>query len=331
MGKMSMTLSDFKKQLQERHGYDDEFAETLSIMAESLSDYYGEEYSSLVYSTVLSTIYEKASLKDGSIVYETGYDVLKRKGLVNSKDAKKELDEEFRRDGAISTFKPSVALDGSSQEITGSTNVTVLPYYFNSENPSSLGILARETMRQLGSSLNASEIEGNTLRIHKGLCTEEYTISKVGDQTEWVKTSSFGRGLEEGRIRYDELCFMRENYDENYEPTGPSTTRIIAGYLSDNLNLRSIMRESAITKDKTGLQSAIDENISIGYEDFIRQIDELDRLEKEALKSVVDSNALKKAAAQRDNYFADIVAPNVRALEASIKRDEVMTNGYTKS
>ncbi|MCI8498063.1 MAG: hypothetical protein HFG33_01495 [Bacilli bacterium] len=324
---MEKLLDDYKERLKSTRGYDEDFAQTLSILADDLTEYYGEEYETLIYDTILSTEYTKADLKKGSIVYETAFDILDKKGLLDDTVDKKECDTEFRRNGTISVVKPKLQKTDDGYSVNGIERETVLPYYFNSENPASIGILARETMSHISSALGTYEVDGNSLMQRQGIRKTTYILK--GEKKTVVEET--GIGLEEGMLRYDELCFMRENYDSNYEPTGFSNTRIVAGFLSDNLGLRDIIKEARMTKDISTLKSVIDANTTNGYEDFMRQLDEMYRLERETLENVLDPEEFLVASNKRDEFYADIIASNVGQLEANIKKEEVITSGYRKS
>ena len=83
-----LELNDYKDALKEKYGYTEDFAETISIIADDLINHYGEEYKQLIRSAIQSCKYViRQKTKKGM---ETVKDTKKKeKMLDNTNDSQK--------------------------------------------------------------------------------------------------------------------------------------------------------------------------------------------------------------------------------------------------
>lgn len=321
-------LCDYKNRLIEKHDYSEDFAQDLAVMTESLAEYYGPEYSSLVYDAVLSTKYVVAGRKPNSNVYETVFDVLKRENMLEPINGEDPLEQQssLKHSRGTATTRPSISYDGSEYHVDRVDRIVALPHYFDANNPDSMANISRETMRIINNYLKGYEIEGHTLSVHDGLATttQKLSLSEEGQVTRTPKEKK-GTGLEEGMVKYDELCFVRSYYDANYDSPQEPTARLIAGYLSDSLGLKDMLREAQITKDTIPLQSAIDAQVEESYTGLVSRLDNLQNLEILKSKYITDVDKFPSIEEDIKNKFTSEIAPIVQRLGASISLDEDFT------
>lgn len=331
MIKKGAEIFDYKEELKNRYGYSEEFAESLTLLADDMVDYLGEEYANVVYDTILSTEYLIAGQKKKSKVYESPIDVLDRIGLLDGITSPQKDELPRTNQDGISIDTPRIELKDGSFTITGTRRVIVLPHNFNNESISSIRELFKTTLEAIKASLNEYEIDGKLLTIKSGLQVQNRTLSnKNGDLTSTV-SNTIGEGLEKATTSYDELCFMRQYHDSNYDVKGDSSLTVLAGYLYDNLQLRDTIRVASVTKDYSVLKETIEKTTSLDYDTFMSQIDALERLEKEIQRSVLDTEALNKAIRNRDDYFTTVVAPSIQEMNSVLMKEETLKDGYKKS
>lgn len=326
-------LNEYKNRLKSSYGYSEDFAETLALMSESLADYYGDEYSEVVYDAVASCKYVVAKLRKNQKIYENVQDVLKREGMINEVKGESSPTKmgDSRQIGGVFTSKPHITHRDGRYEIDHIDRMIVLPHHFNTESYASLATLAHETGRLVREHLNGYYIEGDTMTIKSGLSTrtEKLSVDKDGNVVRTFE-SEIGVGFDRAATSYDELSLMRKMYDSNYDTPNYAVGREVAGFLADNIGLSSIMREAAMTKNRGELASVFDSHMDIGYEEFLRRFDAMHRLDYER-REALEVDDIKKKSEELEAYFEREVAPVVRAMQGSIRKDEVMEYGLNKS
>ncbi len=311
-------LCDYKNRLIEKHGYGEEFAQDLAIMAESLEEYFGLEYSGIVRDTVLSTTYVQAGRKKRSNMYETTDDVLDRTCKYNEI-----LPREKKPVGPVGVSIPNIIWDGEKFNITEIERVVALPHYFDANNPDSVAGISRETMRLISGSLRGYSIDGNTLTINSGLSQEIHrlTLNPLGD-IDLTPIKKVGSGLEEGLLKYDELKFTREYYDPTYDTPQEPTSRLISGFLSDGLGLKDMLKEARMTKDQEPLRNALSAMMDVELDEFSRRMDVIQNLEKLKSKNLSNVDKINELNKAIETYFETDIVPTVRDIHPGITAEQ---------
>lgn len=314
---MAFILNDYKEQLIKKHGYREDFAQDLSIMCETLIDYFGKTYENVITDALMKTKFVIAQKRPRSNINETVFDVLTRENMIDETS-----DIEFLK-RTTSTFvnKPTVIQDNGTYKLVNTNMMVVLPGYFNSSNPDSISILAKEAMNAVKSCINGLTIENNNLIERHGLEVTTYSLSEQNGQILRKKESSKGSGLENGLNSYHQLAITRSFYDTTFEISGNDYERLVAGYLCDNLNLKDLIFEAQITKNTDSLQEVLDNQYPNGYKSLLAILDELDKLEKERYESILDNQQLKATNAKLEEHFQNAVAPLIRNISNNLTND----------
>ncbi len=331
MIKKGAEIFDYKEELKKSHGYSDEFAECLVLLADDMIAYLGEEYAEVVYDTIRNTDYMVATQKKKSKVYENTSDVLERIGVLKDLTVEQasELSDGNKRSANISI--PTIAFDGKEYRLTNIRRVIVLPHHFNPDSIASIKELFKNTLEAVKNSLNTYSIDGTVLTVKNGLQVETRNLSYRNGEVASTLSNIKGEGLEKGTTLYDELCFMRTYHDASYDVQENSDLRILAGYLYDNLDLRDSIRVAAITKDYDNLKEIIEKTSGLDYDTFMAQLDSLYAYEKEISKSILDSEELTRANQKRDDYYKGAIVPMINEMNNTLTKEEMLKDGYKKS
>lgn len=325
MLKNKKLLFDFKEEIKNKYGYDEELAETIAMTAESIIDYMGSEYESIILEAISSCKYIIANNfkldENGKQVgiAENIYDVLKREGMLEHIEGSTVNDGDLKRAGGVYTSVPRISEHEGKFTIDSIDRVIVLPNYFNHNNPASLGTASHETMHLVKAYVKEYEIEGNKLKQRFGLGHGEYSLGVQGGKVIRTLIKETGIGTEEGANTYDELSLIRNTYDSNYEVYGYPYQRSICGYLADGIGLGPIIREAQLTGDIDEVKKLFDTHIDIGFEGFNEKMDETVRLEYERFANIFDEEKYKESLDKLQKLFETELAPRVRSFEASLK------------
>lgn len=328
MLKTDKLLFDYQVELQNKFGYGPEFAQDLVLAGESIVDHLGVEYESVVFGALASckiVITEKD---------ETVYDrLVKEDMLVQVKDDGTVLtDENIKRSGGIGVSKPSISYDGENFKIDRVQKMIVLKHGFDANSPYHLGKLIHELYHIVRSYLNEYSIEGSTLIQRSGLAITKDELTVVDGKVTRTFKEELGSGFEEGLTSYDQLCTMRKSYDSAYDVEGYDYLRAVASVVTEHMKLGTTIKEAQTTKNYSSLKSAFDANSDLGYEGFLRMMDELMRKEYARQRSVLDEGKLKESTDAMNEYFEKTVCPIVRNMESKIELDMgAVQNGFTKS
>lgn len=327
LDKNEKLLCDYKDELIEKYGYDEEMAENLSVMAESFCDHYGEDFRSSIYNALLSCKVIKAQTRQNSAC-ETVKEVLEKEGMEDTVSKSPLVKEDMKTATVAFKAVPRISHEDGAFKIDRVDRVIVLGARFNWESPASLGDLAREFDKLVNSYLNGYTIEGDTLVIKTGLATRTETLKKTTRGIKRTFASSNGIGLERGMNVYTELKLIRESYCSLFDVIGDDYERLIAGFVVDCLGLGEIINVARLTKDTSELQTVFDANMANGYEAFLDEVDKLSSLEVKRVHSLEDNEALSKISQQISSQFCYSIAPLVREMEANLKSSEVNLHGY---
>lgn len=309
-------LSDYKDRLMERHGYDEGFAQDLAVMADSIIDYYGPAYKDTVEEAILSTKYIISKRLKNSIIYERPDSIIKRELTDCITDKKEPIN------GPIGASAPSISFNGTDFHIDSIERVVALPHYFDSNNPDSMAGITRETLGIIDEYLRGYEIDGENLIIRRGLSEqiEKLSVSLDG-KVDRETIDKFGMSLEEGILKYDTLSIIRESYDPTYDSSQETASRLIAGFISDGLELRDVLREGRITKNIELLREALASRFGTDLDELSRRMDYLSNLEKSKLNNLYDACRAKQLDETIDRYFEKSVAPAFLSPQADLEAE----------
>jgi len=320
---MKKMLDEHKNDLKYKFGYDEAFAETITVSVESIVDYFGPEYEDIAWNAVKSCkiVIANKEKKDSkgkkTTIFESVIDVLKRENMVNSYSTKVDF-ETLKRDKGVYISNPVIVNENNEFQIKGVERLIALDSSFSEQSPGSLAILTNQLMTLIKSYVNEYEIHGDVLVQKNGLASSHYKLSFFNDQINILPVQSLGEGLEKGVNSYDELKIVRINYDSNYEAFGFVYQRLIAGFMVDSLEMGNAVKTAELVKDDKALKQLFDES-GLDYNEFLSRIDVLAQKDKERILYSFDSDKLKNSNAELEAYFVTSIVPMVRTLNASIK------------
>lgn len=298
---MKKMLIDYKDELIEKYGYSEDFAETLSIVTDSICDDTKDEYSDLIWNAVLSCKYS-----------------------VHQKPEKKISDYSKREGMFIST--PTIESSDKGYVITSVNKEIILPSNFDTESISHIGILTNMTLSLVRSAQNEFNIQGNKLKQRQGVMQKEYDIVNEDGSITLTNPVTTGIGLEKGITSYTELSIMRNDFDSNYESSkGSDFERVVAGTLIDGFGLKDTLNKASISGDYSELEAVIRENTGKSLNEFLSVIDELDALEVQRANSTLDSDKLKQSIEKLNRYYENTVAPSIAPLSNAVEHKKEKT------
>lgn len=333
MLKNGKLLADYRDELIKEWGYEEALAEDISMMAESLISEYGEEYEDAILDAIKNTEYAVARERGNNNRRETIYDVLKRNDMLDTVLTGKTMigEPELKSASSFFAMKPELSFDGERYSIKGVRRLAILPSTYNSANPDSVAKLAEISDHAIKSSLNSLEINGDELISRSGFVKKTIKLANNNGTVTSTIESEIGRGFDEGLSSYTALHVTRCDYDGNYDIQDDSSLRLVAGSLMDSLNLRSVIREAAITKDDETLRRYFDEFTDKGYDAFLREMDNLLMGDFNRKRNSVDAEAHKRALTDMDEIFTRSVAPIVNELAMQMVEKGYMEDVDQKS
>lgn len=311
----SFLLSDYKEKLKKKFEYDEDFAEEIAIMASSLADFYGGAYEDVVYDALLNCKVVKATTRENSVIRENVSDVFKRENFNSSikVDILKNLDRGY-------FMEPSIESENGTFKLVGVNRIIVLPGYFNSSNPESLGILAKACIELVKSSISSYSIKDNVLTTKTGYVTTKEKLENTSYGIIRSYISSKGLTLYNGMNCYDQLCLIREMYDSSYDVHGDDYTRILSGVILENLGIKDELRLYEIAHSSQ-LKNVFKEHFGISFDEFLNITDSLSHLEYDRKSSFMDEEKLKLALSKLDSQFNEI-ATKMRSLGNTYETNE---------
>ncbi len=320
-------LYDFKEEIKQKYSYDDDLAETIAMTAESLIDYFGVEYESLILEAISSCKYviaKKEKEIDGKLspVFENVYDVLKRENMILDIKGTTISDGDLKRASGVYTSVPKLSFTDGKYNIDKIDRIIVLGSHFNKDNPASLGLIAHETMHMIKSYINEFTIDGDKLVERRGLGKTEYKLTNSNDGINLSLEKETGVGIEEGLNSYDELKLVRTAYDSNYETYGYAYQRVVAGILIDNINLDEYIKKAQLTGNTEELKNIFDENILGGYDEFIRDLDSTVELEYKRFEYILDIEKSKEYLNELDKIFEERLVPKLQSIKKSLENSQ---------
>lgn len=330
MNKNGELLFDFKERIKSKYGYDEEFAETISMAAEDIAYHLGEEFASVVYRAFEECKFViQKGMKTGDKKRETVLDVIKNEGMYEEIRKDTTTEENLQKATSAYVSVPQMSFDGSTYQIDSINRMIVLPSNFNNDSIGSYQTLIHEGLRLVNSYINEYQIEGDILTIKSGLATETQKLSKDGKNVNRTFVSRTGQGLESGINLYDEMSIVSEARDANHTPTGNDNLRLTAGQLMDGMGLKEIIRTARMTKDDTELRKIVDDYSLGGYEEFIQTLDEEKALEIERSKALLDDEQRQKVEQAIKEHFENKTAPQMQSIKHNIAKE--VEYGYRKS
>lgn len=315
-------LCDYKDELKSTHGYTEETAENIAMMAESIANYYGDDYKDVIYDAIKSCKFISAKNKKSGIM-ETTEDILKNNGIDTSLTSHSDLKSATVAYGAA----PTIVAKNGQYELQNVARVMALSPRFSWDNPDSLNNLAIEADRLLGNYLQGYTIDENSLTIREGFRTKSISLSSnKNGEVEGTIVEDVGSGLEEGTVLYEAQSITRENYSPTYDATGYDYTRISMGNIIDNLKLSDLIKTARVTKDKREFVDAIDKISSRGFGALESTLDELYRLETSRRESFQNPQDVDSISRQLDTHFQNEVGPIMVEMASTLGPREEMQN-----
>lgn len=307
---MEFILDDYKKKLIKKFDYDEDFAEDIAIMADSLINYFGDEYSGLIYDALLSCKICIAPSNRTVTLRDNINSILESEELID-----KFSEEDLQNNSLGLLSSPEITFEDGVFKVTGINKIIILPSHFNSSNPDSLGILAKECIKLIKSELNTYTIEDNTLITKSGILTRKESLKSTKTKIKRKCIEEKGTSLKHGLDSYDQLCLIRTEYNNDYDVHGNDYSRIVAGFLLDYLNLKSEIRKAEILHNDSDLREVFTSTLKKPLEDFLKMTDELTHLEHARKQSLTGSDEdVLKARNKLDFYFSTTVATTMRSL-----------------
>ena len=317
---MKKPLNDFKLELIKKYQYEENFAETIAIMADSIVEHYGEEYETLVTDAIMSCKYIISGTKDNK--YENAYETLKRENMLDDTKGERLLDpESLKLTAGIYQSLPRLSHKDGKYNIDGIDRIIILSKNFDLDNQLFIGTMIHETCHLIKSFIKGYELEGNKLYERCGLCETEYDLSIENGKVAKTIVSEKGYGIDEGVNTHDEFSIMRESNNSSYESPGYGKLRATSEYLMYDLDLKSVIDKANLLGDKKELTELMDQTISKGYDGLVDALDGSLKLELTRYKSLLDRKKLKDAIANANKQYNNEVVPLVKELTASLSKD----------
>lgn len=317
---MAGILDDYKESIKKIHGYSEELARNIAVLADSMVEYYGEGYRDLIYDAIASCNYivEKAK-KSGKM--QTVEDILKS---VNSLDVVEGLP--IKRDLKSATVaysaKPIITSKNGKFIVADVIKTIAISSRFSWENPDSIDSIAIETERLINNYIGGFEIKGNELLIREGLSTRVETLSESDGKVIRSFKSENNYGLEEGITLYNAESITRGDYYSDYDASGLDENRLTAGVLIDGAGLKDVIMNARVTKDIEELESILGEN----YSKLGTALDQIHSLSIKRSQALGDSNQLADLTKSIDEVFEHTVAPITNSIMADFSLSEVGQN-----
>lgn len=317
MLKNNKLLFDFKEEIKTKYNYDEELAQTIAMTAESLIDYFGNEYENIILEAIKSCKYiiAKPMRQDEHknwLPSETIYDVMKREGKLEYIENATVTDGDFKRANGVYSSRAIVSEENGQFKLDRVDRIIVLPYYFNHENPSSLGTITHETMHLVKAYVNEYKIEGDMLIERGGLSKNTYKLSSKDGKVQKTFVSELGVGFEEGINSYDEQKVIRSSYDENFDVHGYAYQRIVGAFIADSVGLAPNIKNAQLSGDISEIKKIFDENMENGFEAFLMLMDENVKLEYRRFATIMDPDKNKEVLTQLQEQFEKKIVPQVR-------------------
>lgn len=297
----SFLLNDYKDELIKRFNYEEEFAQEIALMAESLADYFGEEFRSIIYDAIASCKFVKATLRKNSVIHENVSDVMNRENIFVGENL-----NGLKTDRGFFS-RPILTFDNGHFKLSSVERIIVLPAHFNSASPESLGILARACIELVKSSYNTYTIRGNVLTTKSGFMIVKENLEYKDGSVVRTVASCIGKSLKRGMDSYDQLCVIRSMYDNLYDVHGEDYERLWAGFILETRGLKDELRLSEIVHDDSQLKDLFKQSMGVSFEKFLVMMDGLAIREEKRLDSLIDADSLITANADLDEYFGTII------------------------
>lgn len=312
-------LADYKDELIQAHGYSEELAQDIAVMADSIVEHYGSEYESTVLDAVASTKVVVVDTYKKSGIRETVHDVLEREGMLEEvKGEERQNLVGVRNIDGIYRERPHISFSNGEYHIDSVERIAVINSSYTPDSPYFLGKLAGELLKAVNSHLRPYEIDGNTMTVRQGLSVRTEKLSRKGDDVTRKFVSETGVGLEASINYYDKMSLIRNSYYTDYDLDGYMTSTLVGGNVLDLLKLRDMVRVAQVTKDTEALTAMFDSHMPEGYQAFVGAVDELYAIERQRA-STVDSEELMTANDRLEQVFQDRIVPMMRHMKTSMK------------
>lgn len=327
---MKKPLNDLKIELISKYGYEENFAETLSILVSSIIDHYGEEYENLVLNAILSCKYIIAGTPENK--YENAYDVLKRENMLDTIVGDTIInDSDYKTASGVYQAVPRLSNTEGTFNIDRIDRIIVLPHNFDENRPVSMGILSHETLHLIKSFINQYSIEENILHERNGFYVADYELSVNEGKIEKRVLKETGMGFDEGVNTHDEYAVMNESYYDNYEASGYAKQRVIAEYILFNLNLKNIVDKAILTGEFSELKEILNGVRENGYNEFMSMMDKSIELEYERFKNILNGEKLRDATNRANEHYEHHIVPFVKDLEKLLAMEKENEKRASKS
>jgi hypothetical protein len=333
MFKDKKMLFDFKEEIKNKYGYTEELAEDIALTAESCINYMGQDYTNIILEAINSCKYSMAKKgynDDGTYFIENVYDVAKRDNMLDESENDIVSEGDLKRASGVYIYITRLTYQNNEYKIDRVDRSIIIGSSFAPGTANYYSALAHETMHLIKAYSREHTIENNQLRTRFGLGYADYNLSQKDGKVVKTKTKEIGVGIEEGINTYDELCLMRQFYDSNYEVYGYANLRIVGGFLMDNIGLAPQIRLAQVTGNTDEIRNIIDANMGIGYEEYLKRLDESVALEYERFAEILDPEKCDEVLGRLNKHFEEQIAPATRELRSRINHE--METGYgTKS
>lgn len=313
-----MTLDDFKQQLISKYHYAEYLAETIAIVADTLIDYHGEDYESIICDAVLSCKFIVAQ-KSKKGLCESVREAAVREGFNPEGPKLRKADERSIESEYIVEHK--IQAIGKQYRIDEINRAVVLNAHFDPNNTASLANLATEMEKLVKGYIKGEQIEGNELQVHNGISTKTYKLSGSEGYATKKLVKSENVALESGMTEYAVLEMMRTYHDDNYDVSGYADPRIVASVLIESFQLRDLLWEAEMTKDLSELKKLFDEYMPNGYNKFVSLLDRSAELNEERMRSVEDPEKAKQLRSAIDSLFTNSIATELRIMSEGLLKD----------
>lgn len=322
-----MTLEEYRDKLIAIFGYEKSLAENITIVADLIIDYYGEEYEAVVVDAIASTkVVLIDQYKRG--IRETLQDVIEREEMSESLPENVRL-HDIRNLEGIYCEKVILSYSDESYSIDSIKRLAVINSEFLPDSPYFQGKLVGELLKACKAHLSAHSIEGSKLITRNGLAMRVEELSFDGNNVTRKLLSERGYGLETGTNEYARRAIVREIFYPFYDLENDLSTTLIAGNILDSLKLRDMIHEAQMTKDFSSLEAVINSNSDVSYEDVLQSIDEFYDLEC-SLNGLMSDEERQRVQNQIDEKFVQSITPLCVNIGTNLKVGElkdVITEG----
>lgn len=290
-----------------KYNYSEELAKFLKQIYDELVIEFGSEKEAIVYETFLNI--EVVDCGDIYAYLKENY-IFKGEELMISSCALKTA-------SGMSYSNSKISYDESSNTyVLDEVERTILVCNLSKDEDYVKGSLIHELAHAVKEYYKGYEIKGDLLIVRSGFIERVYKLSYEGGHVKETLIQEIGVGLEEGLNSALEHSIAKRIVNPNYCVSGYEVVRSLASILLEQLNLKTMILDAQIMKEKDNFANEFDLMFMDGA--FARFESILDKIHELALQLVSDISNSKLIEESR-NKIDDLINNDLNNLLIEMK------------